>query len=147
MRIALFDQVVGPGSPAGSCDARVVEGLCSAHDFTVFSSELELSPEATRRVDHVAVPSVRRPALLAFLGYFLLGLVAYRRARRRGLQADFVQATDCALPSADLCYAHFCHRAFLSEVWPHVRPALSARTVHAWASHKVRAVIEARLVR
>jgi glycosyltransferase involved in cell wall biosynthesis len=147
VRIALFDQIVGPGNPAGVCDALLLDGLSDRHDFTVFASELKLAPATRPRVRHVQVPSFRRPALVAFLAYFARSLVAWRRARRHGLEVDLVQATDCALPSADVCYAHFCHKAFLSEVWPRIRPPLSARTIHTWANHRVRALIEARLMR
>jgi glycosyltransferase involved in cell wall biosynthesis len=65
----------------------------------------------------------------------------------RDRRFDLVQATDCSFPAADICYAHFCHRAYLKEVWPRIRGRITPRTIHSWASHALRAVIEARLVR
>src|SRR5437870_2883943 len=120
MKIALFDHVVSSESPAGSCDLRVLGALRDEHEFTVFASEFTL-PGDGRAVTHVTVPSVRRPALASFLVYFVRACVAYGLLRLRGTRFELVQATDCALPTADVCYAHFCHRAFLSEVWPQVR--------------------------
>lgn len=145
MRIALFDHVVSSQSPAGSCDVRVLQALRDEHDFTVFSSELTLPARGT--VSHVAVKTVRRPALVSFLFYFARACVSYARLRLRGNRFDLVHATDCAHPAADLYYAHFCHRAFLCDVWPQLRHRISPRSVHSWAGHAVRALIEARLIR
>src|SRR4051812_25575084 len=147
MKIALFDDVVSPRSPAGSCDVRVLEALRDEHEVTVFTSELELSAGGGRPVRHVAVPTIRHPRLASFLLYFARAWMSYGRLRLRGRRFDLLQATDCSSPAADVCYAHLCHRAFLAEMWPQVRGRVSPRTVHSWANHKVRALIEARLVR
>jgi glycosyltransferase involved in cell wall biosynthesis len=147
VRIALFDHVVTPQSPAGSRDLRILEQLAGEHDFTVFASDLRLDGARAGLVSHVPVRSVRRPALAAFVASLAGSWWAYARARRRGAPFDLVHVTDCALPRGDLYYAHFCHAAFLREVWPDVRGRASARSVHAWASHRVRAAVEARLIR
>jgi glycosyltransferase involved in cell wall biosynthesis len=146
MKIALFDQVLSSRSPAGTCDVRVLEALREEHELTVFASELGLSgPGSPIRL--VTVPTVRRPALASFLVYFARSCAAYGRLRRHGVRFDLVQVTDCAFPTADVCYAHFCHRAFLAEVWPQLSRRLTPRGVHSWANHAARALIEARLVR
>ncbi len=146
MRIALFDHVVSVRSPAGSCDVRVLEALRDEHDITVFASEL--APTLIHgSVHHVALRSVRRPALAAFLVYLVRAWACYKRRWRRGDEFDLIHATDCSFPYADVCYAHFCHRAYLSEVWPLVRGRLTPRAVHSWLTHAVRALIEARLAR
>ena len=87
------------------------------------------------------------PGLASFLAYVMQAWVAYLRHRLRGRRFDVVQATDCDFLTADVCYAHLCHRAFLDEVWPHVRAPIGPRTLHSWAIHRVKALIEKRLVR
>lgn len=147
MRIALFDYVVAPHSGPGGCDAWVLDALRGEHELTVFASELVLPNGGGRPVRHVVVRTVRHPALAAFLLYFVRAWLSYGRFRRRGARFDLVQSTDCSFPAGDVFYAHLCHRAFLHEVWPHVRGHLTARKLHSWISHKVRALLETRLVR
>jgi glycosyltransferase involved in cell wall biosynthesis len=147
MRIALFDYVVTPHSGPGGCDVEVIRALDGEHEVTVFASELALSGNGGGSVGHVHVRTVRHPGVASFVLYLGRAVVAYRRLRRRGERFDLVQATDCSFPMADVCYAHLCHRAFLAEVWPQIRSRLTPRTVHTWANHKVRALIEPRLVR
>ena len=146
MKVALFDDVVSPRSPAGSCDMRVLQALRDEHEITVFASEFAL-PDRGRPVRQIAVPTVRQPALASFLLYLALACISYARLRLRGRRWDVIQATDCSFPVADVCYAHFCHKAFLLEVWPRMRAQITPRVAHSWASHAVRALIEARLVR
>jgi glycosyltransferase involved in cell wall biosynthesis len=147
MRIALFDHRVTPQNPAGSLDARILERLSQEHDFTVFASELRLDTGLANGVAHVRVTSIRRPALASYLMHFAGCCLAYLRARARGRRFDVVHVTECALPVGDVFYAHFCHRAFLRDVWADIRGPASARRLHAWASHCIRAAVEARLVR
>lgn len=147
MKIALFDHTVSARNPAGSCDARVLEALCDEHEFTVFASAVCLHGGRRPSITHTPIVAVRRPALVSFLAYFAGACLAYAYLKLRGRRFDLVQATDCALPTADVCYAHFCHRAFLAKVWPQVRHGLTLRTLHSWANHAVRALIESRLLR
>src|SRR5215211_7114567 len=79
MKIALFDHVVSPHSPAGSCDVRVLQALRDEHEVTVFASELAVPDGGGRPVWHVPVPTVRRPALASFLVYFARALMSYSR--------------------------------------------------------------------
>jgi glycosyltransferase involved in cell wall biosynthesis len=147
MRIAIFDHIVAPRSPPGRCDMRVIEALRGEHEVTVFASELALAPDNRNPVGHVPIRTVRRPALVAFLFYLVQAYVNYWRLRLAKTRFDLVQATDCSFPTADVCYAHFCHRFFLRHVWPEVRGRITPRTIHSWAGHAVRALIEVRLVR
>lgn len=126
---------------------RIVEQLRAEHEFTVISSALRLPGTEDHGVEHVGVAAPPRPALLAFLIYFAGACIAYARLRLRGRRFDVAHVTDCAFPSGDVFYAHFCHAAYLSEIWPVVRGPRSARRLQAWLSHQVRATIEARLVR
>src|SRR5436305_13464208 len=127
MRVGLFDHVLSMQSPAGSCDVRVLQALRDEYDFTVFASELAPPSDGSRPITHVEVPTIRRPALASFLGYFLGACIAYSYARLRGASFDLIQSTDCAFPTADVFYAHFCHRAFLADVWPQVQRRMTPR--------------------
>jgi glycosyltransferase involved in cell wall biosynthesis len=98
-------------------------------------------------VRHLAVPAIARPRLASFVTYLLGASLAYAVLRLKGRRFDVIQATDCSFPVADVCYAHFCHRAYLSETWPRIRGRMGPRTAHTWANHAVRAALEARLVR
>jgi glycosyltransferase involved in cell wall biosynthesis len=142
MRIALFDHVVAAHNPPGACDIQVLHALRSEHEVTVFTSELAVPDD----VRHVSVPTVRKPRLASFVVYLALACISYARLRR-GAQFDAIHTTDCSFGEADVCYAHFCHRAFLADVWPRVRGAIGPRTLHTWANHTIRALIESRLVR
>jgi glycosyltransferase involved in cell wall biosynthesis len=147
MRITLFDQVISTRSPAGTCDLRVLEALRDEHDITVFASELRMPHGgADGRIRHVALRSVRRPALASYLLYLARACVSYACRRLRGERFELVQATDCSFPRADVCYAHFCHRAFLSEVWPQVRGHRTPRTIHSWLVHVAKALVERSLL-
>jgi glycosyltransferase involved in cell wall biosynthesis len=126
---------------------QILEQLATEHEFTVISSELRLPATNGQGVEHVAVAAPRRPALVAFLTYFAGACIAYARLRLRGRRFDLVHVTDCAFPGGAVFYAHFCHAAYLSEIWPTVRGPRSARRLQTWLSHHVRAAIEARLVR
>src|SRR5437016_13794534 len=121
MRIAIFDHIVAPQNPAGSCDIRVIEALRGDHDVTVFASELALATGNRNPIEHVSIRTVRRPALFSFLLYLVQAYAKYWRLRLMRTRFDLVQATDCSFPTADVCYAHFCHRFFLRHVWPEVR--------------------------
>jgi glycosyltransferase involved in cell wall biosynthesis len=147
VRIALFDQVVAPENPAGSRDQRIVEQLADEHEFTLFSNAVVLEDGPRRAVAHVSVPTVRRPALASYLAYLVGSLCAYAAARARGRRFDVKHVTNCGFPSADVYYAHFCHRAYLRDVWPLVRGTVSPRMVHAWVTHLMRTAVETRLVR
>jgi glycosyltransferase involved in cell wall biosynthesis len=147
MKLALFDFVVAPHSGPGGCDVQVLQALADEHEVTVFASELAVPGGVPRSVELVAVPTVRHPSVVSFLIYLARASASYARHRLHGVRFDRIQATDCSFPTADVCYAHLCHRAFLADVWPDVRGPMTLRRAHAWAGHKVRAIIEARLVR
>jgi glycosyltransferase involved in cell wall biosynthesis len=147
MKIALFDFVVAPHSGPGGCDVQLLQALDGEHEITVFASELIVPGGTGRSIEHIAVPAPSHPAVVSFLVYFARACAWYAWLRLRGVRFDRIQATDCSFLTADVCYAHLCHRAFLADVWPEVRGPITLRTAHAWAGHKVRAAIEARLVR
>lgn len=147
MKIALFDYVVSPRSPAGSCDLRVVQALRAEHEITVFTSDFAMPDTGERPVRRVALPTVPAPSLASFLVYFARGCMSHLGMRLRHRHFDVIHATDCSFPTADVYYAHFCHRAFLREVWPEISPGITPRALNSWGNSAARALIEARLVR
>ncbi len=64
-------------------------------------------------IEKTRIPLPRRPVFLRAILYTLLATCRYLLSRRRkpGLKIS----TEGAFPFCDLCYAHFCHRFFLSH--------------------------------
>lgn len=122
--IAVMDLNVTRNSPAGSCVLAEVMGLADTHDITVFSDAFDNArPD---RVRWVRVPLPRRPGVLRYVVFHLLAPRALRRhARERGQLPALVQATQGQYLGADICYAHFCHRAYLQDRW-------SSQTATGW---------------
>jgi glycosyltransferase involved in cell wall biosynthesis len=147
MRIAVFNYVIAPHSGPGSRDVEVLEQLRAEHEFTVFASKLVLPDGGSDGIAHMAVRTIPRPAFPSFLLYFAGACVSYARSKLGGRRFDLLHVTDASFPVGDICYAHFCHRGYLKEVWPRVRTRITPRVVNNWASHTVRAVIERGLVR
>lgn len=147
MRIALFNYVVAPHSGPGSRDVEVLRELHGEHEFTVFASKLILPDDSGPAIAHVAVRTIPRPAFPSFLLYFAGAFASYVRFRLAGRRFDLLHVTDASFPGGDICYAHFCHRGYLKEVWPRMRTRITARTMNNWASHAARALVERRLVR
>jgi glycosyltransferase involved in cell wall biosynthesis len=147
MRIALFNYVIAPHSGPGSRDVEVLDQLRAEHEFTVFASKLVLPGGGSDGIAYVAVRTIPRPAFPSFLLYLARACLTYARRRLGGNRFDLIHVTDASFPAGDICYAHFCHRAYLKEVWPRVRTRITPRVVNNWASHAVRGVIERRLVR
>jgi glycosyltransferase involved in cell wall biosynthesis len=147
MRIAVFNYVIAPHSGPGSRDVEVLEQLRHEHRFTVFASKLLLPDGDSDGISYVPVRTMPRPAFPSFLLYFAGACLSYLRRRLGGSRFDLVHVTDASFPVGDICYAHFCHRGYLKEVWPRMRTRITPRVVNTWASHSVRAVIERGLVR
>lgn len=139
-RIAVIDMAVVSGSPAGSCVLAEVQGLAAQFDVTVFSERFE--PTALAGVEFVRVRAPDRPVLLRYVAFHLSVPVHYLLWRLRGGRADCVQATQGQLPGATLCYAHFCHRAYLRVHWPKA-PGSGLRRWARFAMHRFNAWCEA----
>ncbi|MBC8058890.1 MAG: glycosyltransferase family 4 protein, partial [Rhizobiales bacterium] len=114
-RIAVVDMAVVAGSPAGSCVLAEVQGLAAQFDVTVFSERFE--PAGLPGVELVRVRAPDRPVLFRYVAFHLGVPMHYLLWRLRGGRADCVQATQGQLPGAAICYAHFCHRAYLKTHW------------------------------
>lgn len=143
--IAVMDLSVTKNSPAGSCVLAEVLGLADEHDITVFSDAFDNArPD---RVQWVLVPLPRRPGILRYVVFHVLAPFALRRhARERGQAPQLVQATQGQHVGADICYAHFCHRAYLRDRW-HSQTATGWLRMLRWMGYRYNAVFEQRAFR
>jgi glycosyltransferase involved in cell wall biosynthesis len=115
-KIAIFDYKVTPTNPAGSCHLRILRGLSSEHEFTVFSVEF-VNP-CPDRIRWVRVPVPTRPAALLFVAYHLLAPICYLVFRlRHRARFDLIQIVESNVAFGDVSYSHFCHRAYLKHHW------------------------------
>lgn len=118
----MFDYLVIPTNPAGGCHLRLLRALASEHQFTVFSVQFE-NP-CPDRIEWVRIPAPIRPLALLFLTFHLLAPVYYLFYRlRKRTRFDLVQMVESNLSFGDVCYAHFCHTAYLKEHWKEAKPS------------------------
>ena len=139
-RIAVVDMAVVAGSPAGSCVLAEVQGLATQFDVTVFSERFE--PAELSGVELVRVRAPDRPVLFRYVAFHLSVPMHHLLWRLRGGRADCVQATQGQLPGATICYAHFCHRAYLRTHW-HKSAVSGPRRWARFAMHRFNAWCEA----
>jgi glycosyltransferase involved in cell wall biosynthesis len=138
--IAVFDLKVTRNSPAGSCVLAEVLGLADEFDITVFSDAFE--NDETGRVRWVRVPLPSKPGFLRYMCFNLLAPHALRRhSRQRGGPPTLIQATQGQFIGADICYAHFCHRAYLHHQWQ-LQKAGGLRRLVRWITHYYNAATE-----
>lgn len=138
--IAVFDLNVTKNSPAGSCVLAEVLGLADEFDITVFSDAFD--NDGTGRVRWVRVPLPRKPGFLRYMFFNLLAPRALRKhIRQRGMPPALIQATQGQFIGADICYAHFCHRAYLQHQWG-FQKAQGLRRLVRWITHHYNAQTE-----
>jgi glycosyltransferase involved in cell wall biosynthesis len=143
-RIAIVDMAIAPDSPAGSCVLAEVHGLAADFDLTVFSERFE--PGELRGVEFVRVRAPQRPVLLRYLAFHLSVPLHLLLWRLRGGRAACVQATQGQWAGAAICYAHFCHRAYLKQHW-HKSSVGGLRRWARFATHHFNAWCEAAALR
>lgn len=140
--IAVFDLSVTRNSPAGSCVLAEVMGLADQYDITVFSDAFD-----NDRPDHVRwvrVPLPKKPGFLRYMLFHLLAPLALRsHIRERGTNPSLIQATQGQFIGADICYPHFCHRAYLANQW-NLQKATGLRRLARWISYRYNAYSERR---
>ena len=140
-RVVVVDMAIARDSPAGSCVLAEVEGLTRRFDVTVFSERFER--DTLPGVEFVRVRAPARPVLLRYVAFHVGMPLQHLLWRLRGGRADCVQATQGQLPGADICYAHFCHAAYLGTHWK-ATVATGPRRWARWATHAFNAWCEAR---
>jgi glycosyltransferase involved in cell wall biosynthesis len=143
-RIVIVDMAVAPDSPAGSCVLAEVEGLAAKFDVTVFSERFE--PQSRAGIEFVRVRAPRRPIFFRYLAFHLSVPLHYALWRLRGGRAMIVQTTQGQLPGAEVCYAHFCHSAYLKNQW-HKSSVSGFRRLARFATHTLNARYEATAMR
>ena len=140
MKLSVFDYKVVPNNPVGSCHRRVLAGLCSEHDFTVFA--VEFDNPCPERIRFVRVPVPTRPLALLFLAYHLVAPVVYwLHGLRTGARFDLVQMVESNLGFGQVSYVHFCHRAYLGRHWKQAG-ARGLRGWLRWLDHWLHALVE-----
>ncbi len=129
--LLVADMSVARASPAGSCVLAEVQGLCEEFDVQVVSSRLDIpeAPGLTWR--RVALPA--RPVLLRYLVFQFLARQEIKKAMAAARPA-LVQATQGQFVGADICYAHFCHGAYLAGAWS-ASPVRGVRRLGRWLTH------------
>ena len=140
MRIAVFDYKVVPTNPIGGCHRRMLEGLAREQEFVVFAPQFE-NP-CPDRIRYVRVPVPTRPLVLLFVAFHLLAPLYYvfhRLWSRRPF--DFRQSVESNTLLGNVVYSQFCHRRYLREHWPHVRPK-GVRRILRYLDHKLHALAE-----
>lgn len=138
--IAIFDLNVTKNSPAGSCVLAEALGLADEFDITVFSDAFD--NDQTGRVHWVRVPLPFKPGFLRYMVFNLLAPRALRRySMQRGTPPVLIQATQGQFIGADICYAHFCHRAYLKHQWK-LQKAWGLRRLARWVANQYNAMTE-----
>jgi glycosyltransferase involved in cell wall biosynthesis len=138
--IAVFDLKVTKNSPAGSCVLAEVLGLADEFDITVFSDAFD--NDETGRVRWVRVPLPRKPGFLRYMVFNLLAPYILRKhIAQRGMPPALIQATQGQFIGADICYPHFCHRAYLQRQWQ-FQKAQGLRRLARWITHHYNAITE-----
>lgn len=138
--IAVFDLKVTKNSPGGSCVLAEVLGMADEYEITVFSDAFE--NDESGRVKWVRVPLPPQPV---FLRYMLFNIFAARALHkyiaRRGSPPVLIQATEGQFIGADICYPHFCHRAYLKHQWQ-FQKSQGLRRMARWLTHRYSATTE-----
>lgn len=143
--IAVMDLNVTRNSPAGSCVLAEVMGLADEYDITVFSDAFD--NDRPDRVRWVRVPLPRRPGVLRYVVFHLMAPSALRQhAQERGQPPLLVQATQGQYVGADICYAHFCHQAYLRDRWQE-QTATGWLRLLRWLGYRYNALFEERAFR
>lgn len=143
--LAVFDLNVTKNSPAGSCVHAEVMGLADEYDVTVFSGALD--NDRPDRVRWVHIPLPKKPGFLKYIVFHLLAPRALRKhIRERGLPPFAVQATQGQFIGANVCYPHFCHRAYLAGQWK-LQKTSGLHRLMRWCSYRYNAWSEARAFR
>lgn len=140
-----MDLSVTRNSPAGSCVLAEVMGLADDYEITVFSDAFD--NERPDRVRWVRIPLPKKPGILRYVVFHLLAPLALRRhIKERGQAPRLIQATQGQHVGADICYAHFCHRAYLRDRWQSQNATGWLRLLR-WLGYQYNAFFEARAFR
>jgi glycosyltransferase involved in cell wall biosynthesis len=138
--IAIFDYRIAPTNPIGGCHRRMLAGLCSEYDFTVFAVEFDNPSPGRIAFQRVPVPS--QPQVLLFVAFHLVAPICYwlHRLRHRK-RFDLIQAVESNLCFGTVAYSQFCHRSYLKLKSIPFR-GWRLRQWFRWLDHRFRAAVE-----
>lgn len=137
--LVVFDLSVTQTSPAGSCVLAELSGLRQEYNITVFSDQCDLG----EGIQWIRIPLPGRPVFLRYWTFQILALVRYSVWRLSNPVPHLIQSTQGQFLWPDVCYAHFCHRAYLQNQWKH-SVSRGPRRVARWMNHSYNAFVERR---
>jgi glycosyltransferase involved in cell wall biosynthesis len=116
-----------------------LQGLHEEFDFVVFADRFE-NP-APGRITWVRVPLPRKPVLFRYLLFKWTAPFYYQQYLKRQAKPQLIISTEGQFSECDICYAHFCHKAYLE------RHTIQASLLRKWFRQLTRqfnAAIEAK---
>lgn len=144
--LAIFDMSMTENSPAGSCVLAEVRGLREHYRVLIISADLQPDMQEDNAIEWLKITLPKKPILLRYVLFHLLAPIVFLKWKRLHGNPDLVQATQGQFASADIAYAHFCHRAYLKTQWPK-STVKGIRRLARWMNHKLNAFFEARAFR
>lgn len=111
--VAIFDMSVTSDSPAGSCILQMLSDLCEDYQFTVFADRFD-NP-APNQIEWIRVPLPQKPVFLRYMTFKWLAPQYYQQYIRIQNKPQLVMATEGEFSNCNICYAHFCHKAYLKQ--------------------------------
>ncbi len=112
MRLSVFDENLIAASTAGNCLLKMVQGVKADWPVHVFVNQSELG-DNDAAIEKTYIPVPARPVALRTIVFTVLSSLAYLFSKRT--QDGVTIGTEGVFPFCDICYAHFCHRAYLDE--------------------------------
>lgn len=140
--VAVFDLNVTKNSPAGSCVLEEVIGLSEDYEITVFSDKFD-QPESDK-LHWVRIPLPSKPGIFRYIIFYLLAPLVFKKyVAKKGSEPVFIQGTQGQFGRADLCYAHFCHRAYMAGPWK-LQKSKGVRRLLRYCNYRLNAFLEKR---
>ncbi len=141
--IAIFDLSITTDSPAGSCVLQILKNLSHEYHFIVFADRFDNpDPEA---ITWIRVPLPSKPVIARYVVFKYLAPLYYQRfIQRQSHKLDLVISTEGEFSDCDICYMHFCHRAYLNQ---QILKLSSIRGIVRFINHRFNARSEAQSLR
>ena len=140
--IAIFDLSITSDSPAGSCILQLIKSLADDYHFIVFADRFE-NPDP-QKIAWIRVPIPDKPVIARYIGFKYLAPIYYKRFVQEQGKPNLAIATEGEFSDCDICYVHFCHRAYLKE---QSLKLSSLRDLVRFANHHFNAHTEAQAIK
>jgi glycosyltransferase involved in cell wall biosynthesis len=114
--IVVFDLCVTNNSPSGQDILGMLGGLYQEYQFTVLSDEFD--DPAPGKIEWIRVPLPAKPIFLRFMAFQWLAPRYYQRYLQQNKRPWLILGTEGEYVDCDICWAHFCHAAYLNNQWP-----------------------------